>query len=78
MLTQRFNVDAAPVRLRVRHQLLDDFLNRSEGRLSSLQDPFANGISIHLMVRLGHTRHMLPVLRSSMSVARILGLSEAG
>lgn len=78
MLTQRFDVDAAPVRLRVRHQLLDDLLDCSEGRLPSLQDTFRNGISVHPMVRMGHTRDMLPVRRRSMLGMHILSLCEAG
>ncbi len=75
MLTKRLDIDAAPVRRRIRHQLGDDLLNGGEGGLSPLHEPCGKGVRIHPVALVGHPGHMP---HPAMLTGRILRQRETG
>lgn len=78
MLTQRLDIDFAPVRRRIRHQLRDNLLNGGEGGLPPLHDLSGNGVCIHAMALVGHAGHVLRVLHSPLLGGRTLRQRQAG
>lgn len=78
MLTERLDIDAAPVRRRIRHQSCDNLLNGGEGGLSPFHEPRGNGVRVHPVALVGHAGHVLPVPHAPVLYARTLRQRQAG